>query len=275
MLRGRTAVIALLSASTVLALASGTAQAALPAAGTRQSADPHIVALGDSYMAGIGAGDYWERDGCRRSVNSPAALWASDVAGALTDLSCPGAKVADVAQRLPLVPSGADIVLVQVGGNDVGFGTIAGACIIGGTSSCVAAAQRAIAQARRLPTSLAALLSRTQGEAPGARVIALGYPSLVGMPAQCASSPAGSVISAESVLALRRVQRSLDAAVRAAARSAGTAYLDWPLDVNAHSLCSPDPWYVLPGTGRLDDLLHPTVEATRSMAAHLDARAPR
>ncbi len=226
-------------------------------------------------MAGIGAGDYWERDGCRRSANSYAALWSARTRGAFTDLSCPGSTVDDVARQLPLVPQGADVVLVEVGGNDIGFGSIAGACFVGGTSSCVAAADRARAQASQLPSRLTPLLAAVQREAPGARVTAFGYPGLVGLPSQCAASAAGSVISTESVVALRRVQRALDAAVRRAAAAAGVGYLDWPAAVNGHSLCSADPWYVLPGTGRLDDLLHPTVEATETMAAHLAARISR
>ena len=226
-------------------------------------------------MAGIGAGDYWERDGCRRSANSFAALWTARIRGAFTDLSCPGATVDDVEKRLPLVPPGADVVLVEVGGNDIGFGSLAGACFIGGTSSCVAAADRARAQAAQLPSRLTPLLAAVQREAPRARVMAFGYPGLVGLPPQCAASTAGAVISTDSVVALRRVQRALDAAVRRAAGAAGVGYLDWPAAVNAHSLCSTDPCYVLPGTGRLDDLLHPTAEATETMAAHLSARIPR
>ena len=266
------------AAAAVLALgalpaAPASAAAVVDETGPRSTT--HFVALGDSYMAGIGAGDYWERDGCRRSANSYAALWAGQSAGTLTDLSCPGARVDDVAKRLPLVPPDADVLLVQVGGNDVGFAAVAGACVIGGTSSCVGAADRAREQARRLPARLTPLLRAARDKAPGARTLALGYPTLVGTPSACAASAVGSFASAESVAALRRLQRALDAAVRLSARAAGVSYLDWPVAVNRHSLCSDDPWYVLPGTGRLDDLLHPTVDATQAMAAHLGAQGSR
>jgi len=279
MLRRWSAPAALLAAGVAVSLVPlAPASGASSAAGAEQARTPsvvHVVALGDSYMAGIGAGDYWERDGCRRSTNSYAALWTGQFGGDLTDLSCPGAQVADVAKRLPLVPADADVLLVQVGGNDVGFGSIAGACVIGGTSSCVAAADRARAQARSLPARLTPLLRAAQAEAPGARTLALGYPTLVGAPPACAASTVGAVVSPESVDALRRLQRSLDSAIRLAASAARVGYLDWPVVVNRHSLCSDDPWYVVPGTGRLDDLLHPTVDATEAMAAHLRARGSR
>lgn len=271
-LRARPAAAVLAAASLAAALAMGGAAAAstpaLEPGGT-------LVALGDSYIAGIGAGDYWERDGCRRSAVSYPARVAALRRAALVDLTCPGAVIADVDKRLPLVPAGADVVLVEVGGNDVGFGRVAAACVVGGTSSCVSAADEARAKADRLPSRLAPLLSRIRAAAPRARVIAAGYPALIGTVAACREAPVSTLLTPPALAALRSLQGSLDAAVRRAARAAGVGSVDWPRTVDRHSLCSADPWYVLPGAGRFDDLLHPTDPAVRDMAAHLDTSLHR
>ena len=126
-----------------------------------------VVALGDSYSSGEGnprnvqawlRGDvpfrpYWDNDACHRSVlGAPAqaalALEKSSpkTSVAFVDLACAGATVnagvlgpqaaagqatSQVEQAASILGSrAADAVILQVGGNDVGFGSLLGSCVL-------------------------------------------------------------------------------------------------------------------------------------------------
>lgn len=126
-----------------------------------------IVALGDSYSSGEGNPrnvqawlrggapfrPYWDSDPCHRSVlGSPAqaalALEKSSATTsvALIDLACGGATInegivgtqrtagqtsSQIEQAVALLGGrAADAVVLQVGGNDVGFASLLGACIL-------------------------------------------------------------------------------------------------------------------------------------------------
>jgi lysophospholipase L1-like esterase len=132
---------------------------------TRNSA-PVLVALGDSYMSGEGAGTYYDgtdeggKNQCRRSPTAWAAIAGQrHPYGQLAFLACSGARTENVrhaaGQSDDDLPSpkaqedtgtqldafaksdhramgGQDLVVISLGGNDAGFSTIASMCVAPG-----------------------------------------------------------------------------------------------------------------------------------------------
>jgi lysophospholipase L1-like esterase len=231
--------------------------------------EPVIAAIGDSYLAGIGAGSYHSVDGCRRSHRSAPALLARSLNVSLRDLTCPGATIISSSRRAESIPPEAQLVIVQAGGNDIGFAHLAGACFLAGTSTClstIASGHRRLPDVRR---GVLAVVRQIRLKAPNAKVIVLGYPRILGSPDQCRH-----LIDSQRVVAVNRLQRALDQVIRSAARTGGATFTDWPRSVDRASLCSSDPWYAMPGS-RLDDLLHPDARAARALSRQLEAVARR
>lgn len=99
-----------------------------------------VVLLGDSYAAGNGAGDYWGPAGCYRSHSN----WAERYLRALrseyhvifTNQACSGSVIADVsdggkmARQWDAVDPSTDLVLMSIGGNDLGFANIVAQCFV-------------------------------------------------------------------------------------------------------------------------------------------------
>lgn len=234
---------------------------------TASSRPATVTAIGDSYLAGIGAGDYTTSEGCRRSQRSAPALLARSVTSRLVDLTCPGGTILDSSRRAQAVPPSTDVVIIQAGGNDIGFAALAGACFLAGSSTCLSQVREGH---RRLPDvrrGMLGLVRQVRLTAPTAEVIVLGYPRLLGPTAQCRS-----LLDPIRVRAVDRLQRTLDRVIRSAGQTAGATFLDWPRRVDRSSLCSVDPWYALAGS-RLDDLLHPDERAHRALFRHLAGTA--
>lgn len=105
-----------------------------PAAASSKSLN--LVALGDSYSAGVGLGRV--SSGCDRDKGAyaPHAVKRRLSKGKpkvkLDDFAaCSGAKIADVQSRqLKAVDKSTDIVTITIGGNDIGFGTKALTCAL-------------------------------------------------------------------------------------------------------------------------------------------------
>jgi lysophospholipase L1-like esterase len=98
------------------------------------------VALGDSYAAGPLIPLQIPPFGCLKSNNNYAHLAARDLGLTLTDPSCSGAETEDMENPQGVDPDGpnppqfdslkasTNIVTVQIGGNDIGFSSIAEDC---------------------------------------------------------------------------------------------------------------------------------------------------
>jgi hypothetical protein len=251
-----------LSISLALALALGMllrTSAATAAPDSVPSAGP-IISIGDSFIAGIGAGSYTNQQGCRHSRNSYPAKVAQRMGRQLVDLSCPGEMIPGARSKVARIPRDSAIILVQIGGNDIGFSYLAGACLIAGRATCLGSIARANRILTTLDTPLQDLVRSIHRQAPQAHVIVMGYPLMIGSMKECAS-----IMTGEKVRALTSLQRRLDRALQRSANSSGARFLDWPILVDRHSLCSKDPWYALPGD-RLDDVLHPDRRATSAVA---------
>ncbi|MER8056321.1 MULTISPECIES: SGNH/GDSL hydrolase family protein [unclassified Streptomyces] len=190
--RRRAAVLAAMGGCALVA-AGATPAAAHPAGHGHRLA---YVALGDSYTSGPGIPTQVDA-GCARSDRNYPSLVARRVRPTtLTDVSCSGATTVQMWQaqgtnrpQLDAVSRHTDLVSLQIGGNDVGFGTIIATCARLGVqdpagSPCErfyeASGQDALALAvRQTAPKITEILRAVHARAPHARVVVVGYPDLL------------------------------------------------------------------------------------------------
>lgn len=231
-----------------------------PTAATQQARDPgpapaapryaRYVALGDSFAAlGPTSAPTTGPAGCLRSTrNYPALVAGYPQIGELVDVTCGGAETAhlaapQIAQTPPqfeALTADTDLVTLSIGGNDIGFGALAG---------CLAQTPRAATGApchdRLAPAVTAALdgLGGRLGEvyagirerSPGARIVTTAYPPLVPARGGCEFV---SGLSPGDVSWARHVTERITMVVADAAESAG-ADVVVPPDADARHACAP------------------------------------
>ncbi|MFI6581789.1 SGNH/GDSL hydrolase family protein [Embleya sp. NPDC050493] len=141
----------------------------------------NYAALGDSYSAGVGAGNYLPDSGaCKRSANAYPVLWNRSHPGTFAFAACSGAKTADVrAGQLSVLNSATSLVTISIGGNDAGFVDTIKTCVLASDNDCSVAVAKAKTYAtEKLPADLDATYAQIRNRAPNARLIVLGYPRL-------------------------------------------------------------------------------------------------
>jgi hypothetical protein len=100
---------------------------------------PSYVALGDSYASGPIIPLYEQPYGCLRSTNNYAHLLAPKLGLPLRDATCAGAESEDMTGTQGVSPgpnppqydrldAATSVVTFQIGGNDIGFSSIAEDC---------------------------------------------------------------------------------------------------------------------------------------------------
>ncbi|MQY32491.1 Lipase 1 [Streptomyces sp. RB17] len=199
------------------------------------------VALGDSYSAGLGAGDYLPTGtNCKRSSRAYPVLWAS--AHKVTSFAFPAcnhARTSDVLSgQLGALGAGTRLVTLTVGGMDAGFAGVMTTCALGGTSRCLSAvADARTAVDRSLGDSLDRLYSAIRDRAPAARVVVLGYPHLYRLRGTC---EIGLQDSARA--ALNDGVDHLDALIARRAAAHGFTFADVRPAFAGHEICSRSPW---------------------------------
>ncbi len=238
-------------ASASILVASATMFSALPAhaapGGTAGPASDKAsyVALGDSYAAGVGGGDYL--DTCLTSPNGYAADLTGDP-GRRQHSSLRGCVGATVDMVLATQLAGLDLrtklITFTAGANDLGLQAVTFACLYGTFQDCQAAVQAALANLTPLAQDLATTFATIRASAPKATVLVTGYPLLADP-----SIPQGQVVN-DGVIALNGV---IAAATQAA--GPGFTYVDVTGAFAGHWIGSNDPWIVLPP---LPDAFHPT-----------------
>lgn len=214
------------------------------------------AALGDSYAAGFGGGDYDPTDLCIRSPNGYAALLASDPGQVHVALrGCTGADTVDVLGQLGGLDKQTKFVTLTVGANDLGLDDVTAACLPGPSEACDGAIDMALFIAQNvLPTSLGGTLDAVRSAAPKADVVVTGYPRLL--------DP--MVPNSEPINAGVDVLNGVIAGVVAAA-GPGFTYVDVTDAFTDHGIGSFDPWLVGPPAL---DAFHPN---TVGHAAYADA----
>ncbi|MFC8504558.1 GDSL-type esterase/lipase family protein [Pedococcus sp. NPDC057267] len=148
-----------------------------------------VVVLGDSYSAGNGAGG--STGACYRSPRSAARLYAASVGARAVDASCSGAVVSDLVSpdragnpaQDSVVDQRADVVVLTMGGNDVGFGDIVTQCFLLATGArpggCAEEVSRARGLLPQVQTALTdALLQVRFRMRPDAVLVLRAYPLL-------------------------------------------------------------------------------------------------
>ncbi|WP_159617827.1 SGNH/GDSL hydrolase family protein [Arthrobacter zhaoguopingii] len=226
------------------------------------------VALGDSYASGLGAGSYSEQCG-RSLLGLPGLLDAEDTVDLAADGTCagavaaPGAAPSSVAGQISqLVKEGSlgpqtDLVTVSAGGNDAGFGQVAGACAASPLESCRRLIEETTALALpALARDLDALYGQLRRAAPEAAVVVTGYPHLFSPEfgtAEALSLPAQEAFNAGT--------DSLNAVLEEASAAHGFLWVPTTEGFRSHGLGAPEPW--ITGAGEPDGL-HPNAEGYRS-----------
>ncbi|MEL7155526.1 MAG: GDSL-type esterase/lipase family protein [Actinomycetota bacterium] len=168
-----------------------------------------LLAVGDSFMSGEGAADYFagtnepEVNECRRSATSYAALVAVATDLRLHHFACSGATTEDVRFKGQMKGSpdhvaGAksqieslaeptlisseevaalEVVLVSIGGNDSGFGSIIQSCLL--PSDCSENGDDLIALAQSLQPDLQASYEEIEASTADAVVVVVPYPQFI------------------------------------------------------------------------------------------------
>ncbi|RII85198.1 SGNH/GDSL hydrolase family protein, partial [Clavibacter michiganensis subsp. insidiosus] len=195
----------------------------------------------------------------------------------LVDAACDGASTADltaprerggqsVPAQLDSLADGADVVLVRLGGNDLGFPALVGGClardpagpVAAGPTTCVDALAPSggtdAVRARingEVATRLGEAFARIRAAAPDARIVALGYLTVLGdpdaLPAEgCLRATATSTVNGQVLLAdrdaawLAGIQRELDGAIARTAADAGARFVDQETPTAEHGACAGD-----------------------------------
>lgn len=246
-----------LAIATTLALAALAPGTTVAASDARPVATPvRYAALGDSYSAGNGAGGRSQAQ-CYRG----ASAWPRFVAAArgweLALHACSGATTADVlTSQLPALDPATDVVTITIGGNDLGFGTVMGACAGSDDALCAAViAQATTALQDGLGPRLDTVYAVITGKAPNAALVVVGYPPLfAGTGINCG----GTDFTASEQKALNTLGAELNATIRAHAQAAGARFVDPTGAFRGHAVCTQRPFITgVDSAAQPDDAFHP------------------
>jgi len=199
-----------------------------------QGSYSNYYVLGDSYSSGEGAPPYSGVAACFRSINSYSYQLGLGVPTPVT-LACSGAIIDDIdkvvqvpvlgttqLQQLQKSPQGNSLITLTIGGNDVRFAQELEKCIFS-TRSCMSR-QAVIAQEiTALEPRLLQVYQEIRRAAPGADIIALGYPLLAAAPeiAYCHNPLIALGLSKSEMTMIRQLTGQLNATIAQAATQAG------------------------------------------------------
>jgi lysophospholipase L1-like esterase len=248
-----------------------------------------IVALGDSYTAGalLPVALTARPLGCLRSTKAYPVLVAAALSASLTDAACSSAGVKDMTAaqqtnvgtnppQLASVTSHDSLVLLTLGGDDLGFSNVLDECMelsftdpwgspceahytSGGTDQLAAEVK---AEAPRMAAVLTAIAAR----APQARIALVGYPDVFPLSGGC--WPAVPITNGD-VSYLRGIELQLNAMLAADAKAAHATFVDTFDPTIGHDVCQPekirDVEGLLPAAWVLP--FHPNARGQRAIAA--------
>lgn len=229
---------------------------------TADAASVRYVALGDSYSAGVGAGNYIASSGgCDRSPNAYSALWAAAHSpSSYTSVACSGATTTDVINKqVSALSSNTTLVSITIGGNDENFGGIMQDCNLKGTTTCVGEVNAAKADATtHLPGKLATVYAAIKSKAPNAHVVVLGYPDFYDLAKSCIGLSKASRTAIDGGIDL------LDSITKTAASKAGFAFGDVRSSFTGHEICDSGRWLHSVNLLDIQESYHPTATGQKS-----------
>jgi len=267
----------------------------MPLAGSLEKADQ--ISLGDSFAAGEGAKQWLDisnskHNHCHRSANAyglqlAAAPWT------VSFHACSGAVADDYwnpndhnkpepPQRLwvDTATPRLKLVTITLGGNDVGFAKIVGACLLNNAApiACEGAIKHYAKSIPELSNKLVpvyeTILRTARERAWNPRVLALGYPRLFEKhPRKSCGLGTGTAgqISPDSMRALNRFVGKLNDEIAASAKEAGVGYVDVEDAFAGHGLCvdnDENRWVnrVMTGLHSYKESMHPTAKGQKAFA---------
>jgi lysophospholipase L1-like esterase len=207
--------------------------------------------MGSSVAAGPGIPDSVPGQSCGRSTNNYAHLIATDLGLALTEVSCSGAIIDNVAS----VPQGTNplqiaaltpdtrIVTISMGGNDVRYSASLIACGQDGANgtSCLGtdvdtAAINQLLTAER--SKLVEMLRAVKQAAPGAKIFLVANTMM--LPDPPVSCPPRAPFQAADATFLGMLGKELQDSFVAAAQEADVHFVDVYGASEGHDVCAPD-----------------------------------
>jgi lysophospholipase L1-like esterase len=261
--------------------------AAMTSSGTSSGQVRHVVALGSSVAAGPGIDPIIDK-AAGRSGNNYAEIVARRLGAKITDLAVSGATTANLvsdtqrfkfgrfAPQIPQMPTDADLITITAGGNDLGYvqslfgptiaGRLSGTSVtrpLGWVVRRISGPPKA-KETEVAASGLARVVQAARGRAPGARVILVGYPTLIGPDTVTSDDlPIGS----DDLQAIRAIGERLNDAYQLAAERTGAELIKtWELSLD-HAIGSAEPWVSgIKATEGDGILLHPNAAGHRAMA---------
>ena len=245
------------------------------------------VALGDSYASGVGAPPY-DDDGCKRAAGAYAHQVAGQTGKSLDFGACAGARTKDFYQpgkeaaQLDHLNASTSLVTFSIGGNDAGFSTLFSKCITAApfttcsgnkeVSEQVDGAISALAgkTTRAGITSYDTLVADIAARAPGATVVAVGYPRMftpqgagqvLPVPGRCEG------VTKVDQRWINAKTNEINAAAKAAAQRHGYRFADPSGSFAGHELCGKQSsWF----DGLINDgRFHPNAAGHKAIAGSI------
>ena len=239
--RGRSLLVAFIS---MLALAA-------PA-----SAAQEYVALGDSYAAGPLIPVQVPIFGCLKSSNNYANLTARNLGLSLKDATCSGAETEDMLNPQNVDPDGPNppqfdrltkqtrIVTLQIGGNDIGFSSVAEDCMSDSPEGTpcqdryVVNGRDEISERIQATAPLvAAVFDGIKARSPKARILFVNYAAI--LPHTGPGCWPQMPITEGDVPYVRAKQEELNAMLAAQTAAAGAELVDWYAASVGRDACKP------------------------------------
>lgn len=273
------------------------AAATVPAAAHGEAAGGHsghgggtrYVSLGDSYTSGPGIPQQVDAACARSDHNYPSIVASVHRATAFEDVSCAGATTEQMwntqgtnPPQLDALEHGTDVVTVQIGGNDVGFGSIIATCAALGAqdpagSPCkdhygVSGTDRLTLNVLETAPKVDRVLRAVRARAPHARVLVVGYPDL--LPDDGSSCFPAVPFAAEDFPYLRDTEKRLNLMLRLAAGRNHAEYVDTYGPTVGHDMCKvpADRWIEPLQPASPAAPAHPNAKGEEAMARAVSAR---
>jgi lysophospholipase L1-like esterase len=261
--------------SMVIALAGLVTVGALPAAATN-SHTVQYVALGDSYAAGQGAGDYLDNICKQTGAGYPELLDFDKRIDLQINAACSGARITDVATQLTALSGDTGLVTLTVGATELNVSAVATACLGGTQEACqaeIVRVQRLLGSCpdpevpSALDSPLTSLYAQVANAAPNALVVVTGYPQLFelipGDPNEAIKAAINDATTALNCV----IERAVTATQ---ATGVNIVYVDVTKKFKGHGIDGKKPF--INSTGL--DPFHPNAAGYDAYAAAISAQVP-
>ena len=238
-------------AAVVLALLAALLLAAVVAAGARAA---NYAALGDSYAAGPLIPNPTLPLGCLKSDHNYPHLAAPSIGLSLRDATCSGATTADMTNPQNVEPDGPNppqlnsvdsttaVVSLTIGGNDIGFSSVAQSCITLNPFShpCLdkydaGGVDQLKARIEATAPKVAAVLAAIKSRAPSAHIYVVNYPAI--FPETGYGCWPQMPIGFSDVPYLRSTEQRLNSMLATQAAAAGATLVSWYNASIGHDAC--------------------------------------